>query len=203
VLVCVEQPHLTADQIGSIVQSFRFPVRTKQDVGTQSILGKEKNPHPSSIATSSFATSLLSPPGPLPLAVLNETTPVSEGVLANNGLPVVAGVNRKRCYIEMEGADGKSKRVKLELNTPPSPQHCAAAYPFTDLAVRPKVKSSSMRSLKFLYDGSEAPISVSAANMCHSKPVASRPQRFTVQVSAAVCFCIRIAQVMFAICLLG
>lgn len=169
----VQQAHLTPDQIGSIVQSFRFPVRTKQDAATQSSVD---------IGKAAYLTDILSPPAVGQIAMLNETTPVSENGL-RNPLPIVGGVNRKRCYIEMEGSD--SKRVKLALNTPPSPQRLVLSQ--AEDAGRPKVKSASMRSLKFLYDGTEVasqPVaSDSSVMLCPTKPVASKPQRFTVQVA--------------------
>ncbi|XP_076466301.1 uncharacterized protein LOC143297735 isoform X2 [Babylonia areolata] len=165
---------LTPNQIEGILQSFKHPVKTKQDASTQSSLDK--------VLASSKGTEILSPPG-VNMATMNELTPVSS-TISSCTLPSLNGISRKRCYIDVTVSGGE-KRVKVDMTTPPSPTYIAVRekdLAETDVNMKPKAKSSSTRALTFM---SDMQCSESGITVCPAKPVATRPQsiqRITVQV---------------------
>lgn len=162
---------LTPGQIEGILQSFKHPVKTKQDASTQSSMDK---------VAASKSTELLSPPG-ANMASMNELTPVSS-TTSGSSLPALIGISRKRGYIDVT-MPGGDKRVKVDVTTPPSPGSVPARE--KDAAeTQPKPKSSSTRALTFMSDTQYS--EPSSITVCPAKPVATRPQsiqRITVQVA--------------------
>ncbi|KAL8570021.1 hypothetical protein ACOMHN_036298 [Nucella lapillus] len=162
---------LTPVQIKGILESFKHPVRTKQDASTQSSMDKVTT---TTTTPGGNSTELLSPPSVITMATLNELTPVSS-TTSGSSLSAVIGCSRKRSFIDVT-ITGNEKRIKVDMTTPPSPNSIIVREKeVADLqaSAKFKPKSSSTRALTFM---SDAQCSEPSITVCPAKPVATRPQ---------------------------
>lgn len=176
---------LTSDQIQGILRSIKHPVKNKQDAATQSSPEALKGDWSRAEQVGGD------------MAVKNEHTPVTNIVNGSS--------NRKRCFIEVEVSGSGEKRIRLDLNTPPS----TGSKPTQTLpekeTITPDVdilntkkrgnpvigKSSSSRALTFMSEAGEleqnASLGEPVISVCMTKPVATRAQptiqHITVQMS--------------------